>query len=336
MHIPFVQARSQRWTRLEELLKKAEKSKLVSFSKEELLELSVLYRQASGDLSFAKTQGLPDELILFLNDLVTRAYHRIYRAEKSSFHQIADLFKHEFPDLFRQNLGVILFTFGLLLFGWLLGFLGYLTGPKVILGLFPKNFDTEFFKNYQNRSWFNSPFKDRPFISSWIMINNIKVAINAFAGGMLLGTLTCYVVIFNGLLLGVLSAVFFTKGSFISFWAMILPHGVIELTAIGLAAAAGFLLTRAILFPGELSRVDSLKVNGEKAMKLMLATTLMFVIAALIEGFFSFIDTKIISEYGRLIFAGLTAVLLVWYFRIGLVKTARYSSDKDNVPPHCG
>lgn len=313
--LPFIQTRQARWNRLEQLLAKVAKVKLKNLAKNELLELGVLYQQVVSDLSVVKTQGLPDDLLYFLNDLVSRTYHQIYRNQKTTWNQLKNLFKFEFPELFRQNWRVIGFTFGLLLLGWALGFGGYLTGSKVINAFLPGNLRPEqFVKGYETHQWFNESLSNRPFVSSWIMVNNIRVAIGAFAGGMLLGTLTLYLILYNGLILGVLSAAFLNKGYFLSFWAMILPHGIIELTAISLAAAAGFLLTRAIFFPKELSRTDALKLQGPPAMKLLFATLLLFVIAAIIEGFLSTISTKIIAEPYRLGFAVLTGFLLFWYF----------------------
>ena len=240
MNIPFVRNRQERWNRLEILLKKAGKTKLTSFTKGELLEFCALYRQTATDLALAKTEKLPGELVYFLNDLVARAYHHIYRTEKTTFHQLKILFVTEYPALIRKNWPVIAFSILLLAFGWSLGFFGFLTGPKVVSGFLPEDFTSHFVKSYKNNTWFNEPLKTRPFLSSWIMINNIKVALGAFAGGMLLGTFTLYLLLFNGFIIGVLSATFWKKGYFLSFWAMILPHGVIELTAICLACRRRF------------------------------------------------------------------------------------------------
>ncbi len=324
MSVPFIRIRQARWNRLKILLDKASRSKLKTLTKEELFELGVLYQQVISDLSLAKTQSLPDDLIYFLNDLAGQAYHQIYRNEKTTWNQLKKLFTAEFPGLVRQNRRAILFSFLLLLLGWALGFFGYLAGPKAVTALLPGNFKPDrYIESYQSDTWFNEPLLQKPVLSSRIMINNIQVAAGAFAGGMTLGALTIYVILFNGLMLGVLSAAFFNRGYLLSFWAMILPHGVIELTAIGLSAAAGLTLAGAVFFPKELSRSDALRVRGPRAMKLMFATLLLFVIAALIEGFLSTISAKIIPEPYRLGFAALTGVLLFWYFRRGHERKQR-------------
>lgn len=314
MTLPFVQSRQPRWIRLEQLLQKAEKNSLRHFTKENLMELSVLYRQAATDLALAKAQELPPDLIAFLNDLVSRTYHYIYRTEKTSWKELIDLITTDFPALVRQNWQVILVSFALLFLGWAIGFFGYLVGPGIMTQFLPRELTRNVFHGYQQKTWFNDPLVARPYISLYILQNNIRVAFQSFAGGMLLGTLTCFALLYNGLILGVLGAVFMQKGYFLSFWAMILPHGVIELTAIMLAAAAGFALTRVILFPGEYSRSDAFRIYGARAGKLLVGTTFMLVVAAFIEGFFSTTSRDVIPEGVRLAVAALTIILLMWYF----------------------
>ncbi len=309
----FVKERQARWNRLYELIEKAEKNRLKLFSKEELLELSVLYRQVVTDLSQAKTQNISPEHIVLLNDLVRRAYHLIYQSEPIRLSQLKKVILIEFPKLFWENWQTVCLSLGLLLLGWAFGFFGYLNGVQFLWQLIPSKFASEVFERYQQNTWFNNQLTERPYISLWIMKNNIMVALNAFAGGMLLGVLTIGALLYNGLILGVLSAYFAKQGHLVSFWAMILPHGVIELTAIALAAASGFLLTKVILFPGEYSRSDAFKLYGSQAIKMATGTVVLLVIAGLIEGFLSTTTTKIISESWRLLFAGFTAVLLAGY-----------------------
>lgn len=314
MEIPFVQKRKESWQRLNLLLAKAGGHRIRRLSKEELLELSVLYRRCASDLARARAERISPEIIDFLNDLVGRTYNLIYRTEKSRWRRVAAFIRHEGPNLVRRNKLAFFLSCLFLLAGGLFGYFGYMAGPESALHLLPPGFASDLIKRFEENTWFNSPFVNRPFISSAIMVNNIKVAINAFAGGMLLGILTLYVLFLNGFLLGHLSAAFMSKGYFLSFWAMILPHGVIELFAICLSATAGLLLARSLLFPGEYSRSDALKLNGKKAVKLLTVAAFLLVIAGLIEGFLSTISTEAIPEYIRLGFAALTGVFLMVYF----------------------
>jgi uncharacterized membrane protein SpoIIM required for sporulation len=308
---------------LNQYIEKSAREKLTAFTEDELLEFSILYRRTSSDLALAKTLRLPEELIRFLNELTGRAYHQLYRLEISRIQQMKALLCREFPLLIRQNERIILFSLGLMLLGWIFGFCGYLTGPQVVSRFVPQSLSQGLIEDFEANLWFNDPLTARPYISARIMYNNIQVSILAFAGGMLLGTYTLFVLVFNGFLLGVLSAAFWKNHYMISFWAMILPHGVIELTAIAMAAAGGLLLAKSILFPGEYSRKDALRVYGATAVKLMVGTVAMLIVAGLIEGFFSTIDTKTVPEWARLLFAALTGLLLLGYLRLGSGKVSK-------------
>ncbi|XPM58840.2 MAG: stage II sporulation protein M [Leptolyngbya sp. IPPAS B-1204] len=119
------------------------------------------------------------------------------------------------------------------------------------------------------------------------MINNIRVSFVAVAGGITAGLLTTYVVLINGVLLGTIGALVGQHNLAFPFWAFVFPHGSLELPAIFLAVAAGFLIARAILFPGQYRRVDALKLYGQQAAQLVFGIVPLLVIAGAIEGFFS-------------------------------------------------
>jgi uncharacterized membrane protein SpoIIM required for sporulation len=90
----------------------------------------------------------------------------------------------------------------------------------------------------------------------------------------------------------------------------VFPHGALELPAIFLSGAAGLLIARGILFPGNLRRADALKQYGLQAVQLVYGIVPLLVIAGAIEGFFSpnpSVPDGLKYLVGSLIFAGLIA-----------------------------
>ena len=174
---------------------------------------------------------------------------------------------------------------------------GYLNLPVVRNSLHDSNFA------------FNRTFA--PAVSSFIIANNIKVAAIAFAGGMTLGIATLWIVLNNGLMIGGLGAMFAARGFGADFWATIAPHGVLELSAIQISAAAGLLLAKGVVAPGRLRRIDALKANARRAAVLMVGVTGMLVIAGIIEGFLTPQRTSIPFRFAV---GALTALLLIAYF----------------------
>jgi uncharacterized membrane protein SpoIIM required for sporulation len=139
----------------------------------------------------------------------------------------------------------------------------------------------------QRRMWTDSVVTIKPLASSAIMTNNLTVAFTAFAMGITAGLGTIWMMIVNGLLIGVIGAATWRAGMALQLWSFVAPHGVLELPAIFIAGGAGLEIARGLLFPGLLSRRDSLARAGGRATQLLLGTIPLLVIAGVIEGFFS-------------------------------------------------
>src|SRR5699024_10645332 len=118
---------------------------------------------------------------------------------------------------------------------------------------------------------------DSSLMSAEIMTNNIQVAILAFASGITFGLLTIFVLVYNGLIVGALAAVYWQAGVSYEFWAYIVPHGMIELTAIFIAGGAGLLMGYKLFVPGSYSRGYQLKENAKRSVQLFLGTIPLFI-----------------------------------------------------------
>jgi uncharacterized membrane protein SpoIIM required for sporulation len=129
--------------------------------------------------------------------------------------------------------------------------------------------------------------EDRPLIASGIITNNVRVAVACFAGGIFLGVGSLVLLAFNGLSIGAFAGHFANLGLLDYLLTFILGHGALELFAIWVAGAAGFLLGRSVVAPGDVSRADALVASGRVAVRMLGATTLLLVVAGMVEGFIS-------------------------------------------------
>ena len=84
-----------------------------------------------------------------------------------------------------------------------------------------------------------------------VSINNIQVSFLAFAGGILLCVPTVLLLAYNGIAVGIWAGFFADIGHLGRFFGLILPHGLLELTAVFIAAAAGLRLGWTIIAPGD-------------------------------------------------------------------------------------
>jgi uncharacterized membrane protein SpoIIM required for sporulation len=176
--------------------------------------------------------------------------------------------------------------------------------------------------------WFDSILAVKPQASSRIMTNNISVTFLAFAFGMTFGLGTVYIMAFNGLLLGALAGLCHIHGLDAAFWSFVLPHGVIELTAIFIGGGAGFLLSTALLIPGDLTRKNALILRGRQAVPLTLGCVPLLIVAGVVEGFFSPVPLPVELKF---LVAGILLALLLAYLLFPLTTKAPYASHPYNV-----
>ncbi|HEX7276740.1 MAG TPA: stage II sporulation protein M, partial [Acidimicrobiales bacterium] len=121
--------------------------------------------------------------------------------------------------------------------------------------------------------------------ASQVFTNNVRVAILAFAGGIAFCLLTAAILAFNGANVGVAAGLFHAAGAAPKFWGLILPHGLLELTAVCIAGGAGLRLGWTLIDPGDRPRATALVEEGRKAMVIVLGLVVVFLVAGLIEGF---------------------------------------------------
>lgn len=305
----FLSTHSATWQQLENYCSKMTKGGLKKLSTTEIKDFLTLFKLTSHHLAYAKTHYENSQTIYYLNNLVSKCNGYVYTCP--SFNLLAaikSLFT-SYSQLLRQKRFYILFAFGFFLFGSLLSFVMVLANPDNASLFLPASI----VENVHSMSESTSSGVDvsYPLMSSYVMTNNISVALKAFVYGITLGIGTAYILFANGLLLGGLSALYLLYGDSTYYWSLILPHGIIELTAIFIAGAAGFMVAKAFLLPGSLSRTHSLIKASKEAVSIIGGVIVLLIIAGIIEGFFTPLP---ISPIVKLLFAGFTALLLACYY----------------------
>ncbi len=284
----FVAERQGDWTRLEGLVSQVQTGRVRALSANDLEEMTRLYRLAASDLARARRDFPGDRMVSYLNRLVSSSYSSVYSTAGISWKDVGRWYMVGFPRLFRATAGYYLLA-ALLFFGTgVLSFVATLSYPPAAQVLLD-NETYQSISSYAERGelWTEIPSARRSLASSAIMTNNIKVAIFAFAGGMLLGLGTVWVLVMNGVQLGAVFGIVTQHGLGFRLLAFVSGHGVIELSVICLAAGAGLMLADAIMRPGMLQRGEALALAAQRAVQLLLGGASLLVIAGTIEGFLS-------------------------------------------------
>jgi uncharacterized membrane protein SpoIIM required for sporulation len=282
----FYQTRQTDWQRLTILLDRAER-RLTGLGPAEVRELGRLYRAATSDLAVAQRDFPEHRVALYLNQLVGRAHGVIYRGDPLAMRRIIRFATTGYPRLAQRNGRFILAA--ALMFILPAIFAALVTGwrPEAAHWLLPAEAQGLIPMIERQELWVDIPVSDRPYASSFIMQNNIRVTFLAFGGGVSAGLLTVWIMAFNGLLLGGVTGLTAHYGVGFELWTFIIGHGVVELTVIFIAGGAGLMLGWAILQPGLRRRRDALTVAAQEAVKLLIGCVPLLVIAGLIEGFIS-------------------------------------------------
>ncbi len=309
-----------RWQQLATLVDKTQRTGLASLTVEELTSFGKLYRRAASDLSLARAYGLDADAIDFLNRLVGRAYGQLYRAESRGLPSVGKFLREEFPRAVRRNFRFVAVAFALFLLGAALAVGATLADPNNA-SIF---MDTDQLEGLAQRHTTRGgkapnfiPSAWRPLASGGIMTNNIMVSFIAFAGGIVAGLGTVFILFYNGLHLGVVAAAIHQHGWPVArnFWSFVAPHGVIELPAIFLAAGAGLRLGYALINPGDYARGDALRLAARDAIQLVLGVMVILGVAGLIEGFLS--PAPEIPERLKFAFAAVLFTAFVGWLTLG-------------------
>jgi uncharacterized membrane protein SpoIIM required for sporulation len=316
----FMKQHRSTWSQLEQILPLfAQSPRKIPAQQIDLL--TQLYKKTSNHLAHMRTNHPEDEVTHYLNQLVSQAHHAVFQEQYKSKHQLGHFFKIYFPILLLDRQRFILFAFVLFLIGALSGFIAIIIDPSHLYTVIPKSIAGQIDPNKIGPGGVDIP---NASISAAIMTNNIKVAVLAFVGGITFGIATAYFMVFNGLLIGALAAVYWQAGKSYEFWAYILPHGVIELMAIFIAGGAGLYLGYRMFVPGQHPWRLQLIRTAKESVQLLMGTIPLFVIAGTIEGFITPSSLSLATKYAV---AGGTLVLLAVYYMYGRVRQQRHNAS---------
>ncbi|MCL2011749.1 MAG: stage II sporulation protein M [Cystobacterineae bacterium] len=319
----FVSEKRQRWEALEQLLKMAETQGLSVLSIEQGKAFIRLYRLASSDLVWVQAHAGFSELVDYLNRLVARSYAQVAPRPKLHIAALFGFFLEGFPKLWVREFRLFLLAVGLFFGGAAFGYLAAESNPELAHHVIPADHvQTDPAQRAEQEAARGVASGDRQVVfASFLFTHNIQVAILCFCLGLTLGIGTALMLFFNGLLLGGLAWVYAQKALQAWFWAWILPHGLVEITVICIAGAAGFVLARGIVSPKDKKRSSALYTESKTATQLLLGTFPLFVYAGIIEATLSQIHPPQLSIAFKLGFALFSGLLVYAYLLSPLLRS---------------
>lgn len=278
----FREERKHRWEELQALVARAGR-KPESLGADGVRRLGALYRSTAADLALSRRRYPGDPLLRELELLVGRARNLVYDrpAERRSLVTFATTTYWclvASRARFLLIAAVLLFGPGALAAGWAL------TDPAAAAGLVPEAFRSVTEPRPGGADLGLSPGEQAQF-SSEIFTNNIRVTFLVFAAGIAFGLGSAVVLVVNGVLLGVVAGLAVESGNGRVFFELVTAHGVLELSCIVVAGAAGLRLGWSLVEPGTLTRFGALQAEAVRSVQIILGTAAWLVLAGLVEGF---------------------------------------------------
>ncbi|MEW8317229.1 MAG: stage II sporulation protein M [Candidatus Thiodiazotropha sp.] len=275
----------------------------------EQLKFPAYYRQLCSHYALARGRGFSPALIEQLHSLVLRGHSLLYRQQGGWRWRLLNFVASGFPRAVRRSRGYFALSLLFFLVPALLMGLGCYLQEDLIYTLVDQTTVAEMEDSYdpQNqrlgRSLERSSESDFTMFGFYIL-NNIGIGFRTFASGIILGVGTLFILLFNGLVIGGIAGHLSRLGYHDTFWPFVSGHGSFELTAIVICGAAGLRLGRAVIAPGQRTRVQALREQAEEALQLVLGAALMLLVAAFIEAFWSSMLIAPASKY--------TVAALLW------------------------
>ncbi len=273
----FVTAHQPQWRRLDQLVARRRR-----LSGAEIDELVTLYQHTTTHLSALRSAGHNPALVAQLSAQVARARSAVTGAQVPAWQAVGRFAVVTFPAMAYRARWWWLATAAVsllvaVLIGWRVA-----GSPAVQAAVAPRS-AVRALVNHEFRGYY-SQYAAGSFAAK-VWTNNVWVAAEALAFGALLGVPTLLVLFTNSVNLGIDGGLMIAHGKSTEFFTLILPHGMLELSAVFLAAAAGLRMGWCIIDPGPRPRSRALAEEGRASLSIALGMIAVLLVSGVIEAF---------------------------------------------------
>ena len=297
----FIKKNKDRWERLEQE------------SPENPDEMASDFTKLVDDLAYAKTYYPTSKVTQYINSLAAKIYLGIYRNRKEESNRLVRFWKYDVPLTIGKHHRIILFALFIFLVFSSIGFFSSAKEPGFIREVLSDGYVDMTERNIEE----GNPFgvygdKNSFFMFVRIMLNNILVSFIYFFRGIALGIPSITALGQESIRLGAFEHMFYVRGLGGQAVITVLIHGMLELTAIIIACAAGVVMGTGYLFPKTGRRMDAFREGTKDGVKMVVGLVPVFALAAFFEGF--------ITRYYKmplwlsLSILTVSALFITWYF----------------------
>ncbi|MFD7028187.1 stage II sporulation protein M [Streptomyces sp. NPDC059917] len=275
----FVAAHRAEWDRLEVLLRRGRR-----LTGAEVDELVALYQRTSTHLSLIQSSAPDPMLTGRLTQLVARARATVTGARRAGWRDVTRFFTAGFPAaVYRSRRWwiptAVLSTALAALIGWWIA-----VHPEVqaTIGA-PQDLREMTRPGGQYETYYSS--HPAASFAAQVWTNNAQAVAICLVFGAFLGLPVLWILFQNMLNLGIGIGLMASAGRLDVFLGLILPHGLLELTAVFVAAGTGLRLGWTVIDPGPRTRREALAEQGRSALGMAIGLAAVLFVAGTLEGF---------------------------------------------------
>lgn len=268
-------ARRDEWERLDRL------SRARRLSGRDVDELVTRYRAASADLADLKTSAGRTPQGDYVSTLLARTRLRLTSVRDAPGAALARFVARQLPAaLYRVRWSTLAVAIGFLAVTALVA--AWISGDPAVLAALGPQADLEYYADEA----FTAYYSENPaaVFAGTVWTNNAWIAAQCVLFGIT-GVWPLMVLVQNAVGIGTAAAVMFAFDRGDVFFRFILPHGLLEITAVLVAAAAGLHIFWAWIAPGPRSRADALASAGRSLGTIALGLVGVLAVSGVIEGF---------------------------------------------------
>jgi len=314
----FVASERPVWTELEKALDRIEAQPNRALPVEELQRFHYLYERTASDLGRINTFASEPETRRYLEHLIARAYGEIHET-RGRHMRLRPLkwFFETLPQTFRRRIAAFWLTLAITAAGTVFGAVATIADPESRMATMPFGHDQ--LDPAERVAMEESGKRDRiagyqSTFAAHLMTNNIKVSLLTLALGMTWGIGTIIVLFKNMVGLGAIGVDYVMAGQTPFLFGWLMPHGVIEIPAILVAAQGGFVLAGALIGRGQRAPVGQrLRAVAPDVVTLIGGVAVMLVWAGIIESFLSQYHQPVIPYLAKIAFGTVELILLVLF-----------------------
>ena len=307
----YLMVHQPQWARLEEL---SGRRRLTGAEADELLDL---YQRVSTHLSVVRSASPDPSVVSYLSSVLARARVASAGARTSTWSDLLAFFTHTFPAaLYRTRWWWMTTTLASIALAALVAWWA-IDNPQVWTNqLTPAEIEAYVGTDFEN---YYSEYPHAEF-GTLVWFNNARVAALCIALGVL-GLPVLYVLGSNVVAVGVAAALMISNDRGALFFGLILPHGLLELTAVFVAAGIGLRLFWSWVEPGPMGRLESFAKEGRTAIAISLGLVAVLFVSGAIEGF---VTPSGLPTWARILIGVVAeALFLAYVFVVGRSAAAQ-------------